>query len=697
MELKDLEERWKNEDVIELLLKDLEKTVKRDEHVKLAVFLTALSAYTDEPLNLFLKGESGSGKSYNVTQVVKRYFPPEDVWLLGGMSPKNLIHLGGIEMAGDGRRVDEIPRPKKPGKKATEEEIQEYEAQMREYRELMKNSYVLIDISSKILVFLEAPEQESYRNLYPILSHDSREISYQFVDKTGKGQLKSKKVVIRGWPACIFCTPDVKYVEELATRSLSVTPEQSSEKIALAQEVATQKAAFPWLDNESDDTKFIRQIISHIKAIASEYKVLIPFCNLSEIFPKYAVRHMRDFNHFIGIIKVITLLYFPRRAKVQINGQKYVLSSAEDVVRAARLFKRIYETTQTGTEETVLSFYWNLVVKRDEWHAETLMEEYNKTNRKVSKKTITRWLHRLEDIGYVSSEPDPSDRRRLIFKPMIRQEIETIKDSPDLLAPLLEKGFREWLNKSGHEYPPEIKEYVLIMPKGGLEQQYIIRDMTSCPDLSGKLGEESGKDELVNKDSPEMSLFPSSLSDLEQQRTTQVSSPSLSQQHEYIIRDTISCPDLSRKPDEESSQNKPTNKDSPQLSLSPKLSPELEEKWNNIGKMLHKLEAEACKMCAFYETCEDRSGICKKYKYKYDVLEKKRAVNELAHKMTYEDKIKELGTGWTAYSLPKPRTCAICGSEAILAVRRWIGEEMEQKELCLQCFSLLKKMGGVLR
>jgi len=63
----------------------LSRFVKRDEEAKNMVFLTALSAYTPEPINLFLRGESSIGKTYNVIETLK-YFPEDDVWLLGGLS-----------------------------------------------------------------------------------------------------------------------------------------------------------------------------------------------------------------------------------------------------------------------------------------------------------------------------------------------------------------------------------------------------------------------------------------------------------------------------------------------------------------------------------------------------------------------------------------------------------------------------------
>ncbi len=54
-----------------------------------------MSSFLPEPLNLGLAGSSGIGKTKNVLESLK-YHPQEDIWYLGGMSPKSLIHERGV-------------------------------------------------------------------------------------------------------------------------------------------------------------------------------------------------------------------------------------------------------------------------------------------------------------------------------------------------------------------------------------------------------------------------------------------------------------------------------------------------------------------------------------------------------------------------------------------------------------------------
>ena len=75
-----------------------------------------------------------------------------------------------------------------------------------EIEKLYKDAKTLIDLRGKILVFLEPPKKDVWDILKPILSHDSPEIEFPFVNQTDRKGHQTKNVVVRGWPSCIFCS-----------------------------------------------------------------------------------------------------------------------------------------------------------------------------------------------------------------------------------------------------------------------------------------------------------------------------------------------------------------------------------------------------------------------------------------------------------------------------------------------------------
>jgi len=459
------EEQYKlavNPQLVDFILSDLEKRVKRDNPVKLSVLFTGISGFLKEPINLFQKGESGIGKSYNTVQTLK-YFPKETTILLGGLSPKALIHDYGVLLTEDGKPADTIEAPEKPRKsdfadaEDFKDETRLYKKKFKEYIEIMKKTYTLIELSGKTLVFLENPDWETFHMLYPILSHDTERIEYRFVDKLAKGQMRTMHVVIQGWPATVFLTVDRRYMEELATRSFTVTPESTKEKIADANQLTNMKANYPWLyDRETGEIQEIRTVVIAIRTWfkASEADVVVPFEGLYEFFPKEIVRDMRDFQHFTQFLKAITALHLFQRPLITINGKSFVVSTMFDVAVAINIYREIFETTRTGTEQAILDFYHNVIKQKNSWYLKDLTEEYNVTaTRKASSDTIRIKLDRLAQIGYVNIERDENNKTRNIYTPLHQELnaqslVENHRKTPTQqdLKVKLKEGFEKWKN-----------------------------------------------------------------------------------------------------------------------------------------------------------------------------------------------------------------------------------------------------------
>jgi len=445
---------WRTQNLIDFILKDLEKRVKKDKPTKLSCAFTGLSAYLPEPLNLFLKGESGIGKSYNVVETL-RYFPKDDIWFLGGLSPKALIHDYGVLLNKHGEPLDLMDKPVKPKKKhfqsegEYEEAFKGYKEEIKAWYEELKDSYVLIDLSHKILVFLESPEFNTFRMLFPILSHDVERIEYKFTEpKT----LRTMKVVIQGWPATIFLTTERLYMEELATRSFTATPEASKEKITEANVLTNLKASFPWeYTEETEETKAIKGLIESIKnqLLDGKTDVLIPFTNLSELFPKEIVRDMRDFQHFCQFLKALTVLHFYQRSFIKIGAKRFLLSTLDDVRKALEVYSEVFETTRTGTEERTLSFYHEIVKTKETWYLSEITQEYNsKHDRKLSSGRIGEIMKRLDEIGYVDIDKDAEDKRLNVYRPLVKEKeksrITSILEIETLLNSKMQEGLETW-------------------------------------------------------------------------------------------------------------------------------------------------------------------------------------------------------------------------------------------------------------
>ena len=449
----------KDDKILIHVLNYLDWQIKRDYPTKLSCFFTGVSAFLKEPLNLFLKGPSSIGKSYNATRSL-RPFPSHAIWKLGGLSPTALVHLHGVLMSKDGEEIDLDEKPtRRKIKLLLKEELgrdpskEEVERKLREevklWREKLRESYYLVDLTGKILLFLEPPHPDTFHRLYPILSHDAYRISYRFTEKTKRGGFKTTHVVIQGWPATIFLSTDKKYTEELSTRSFTATPEESAEKYRAANRLTTRKAALPWQYSKNEFEEKLRLYLARMEIVMSNKDVLIPFLGLEEAFPAELPRDMRDYQHFIQFVKAITALHYLNRPYLEMDGKGYIIASAQDVIIAMKLYYHIFETTRTGLDKQLLDFYHKIIKTKELWYAKELTVEYNRRFRPPrSEKTIKRYLQVLSDVGYVNVRKDDEDRRLNIYEPLVKEEekgsILPISEMSTFLTEILEKGLEEW-------------------------------------------------------------------------------------------------------------------------------------------------------------------------------------------------------------------------------------------------------------
>ena len=451
---------WVSPELVRHIFSDLGRRVKRDNTTKAAVLFSALSAYLSNPLNLFEKGSSGSGKTYNAIETLE-YFPQDDIWFLSGMSPKALVHQKSQLLDKDGNEIFLTDRPTKPKKREykTENEydnaVKEYEKQKKIFSERVLGSYHYINIENKIFVFLETPDPETMRMLFPILSHDKKRIEYRFVNKTQSG-LRTELVIIEGYPTAIFLTTDRKYVEELATRSFTVSPEESTEKIGDANKLTNLKAAVPW-ECKLETPRFLatKRLIQNIKETLKneQVDVIIPFLGLHEIFPKDVARDMRDFAHFTQFLKSFTILHLFQRHVLVMENKKYVIATNYDVFCCYKIFKELIELTRTGTEKRILDFYHNFVKNKEFCYVAELTSDYNAENKvSISDYTIRKWVDRLNQIGYVEKREDDADKRKIVIIPLVKETTEKrdnacIFENHEDMVSILEKGFNSWLDR----------------------------------------------------------------------------------------------------------------------------------------------------------------------------------------------------------------------------------------------------------
>lgn len=485
-----------NPDIEELLMDQAHTTISKfDDHIIRVVFHVGLSTYL-KPLNLGLKAESGSGKSYSTVETLN-FLPEEDVEEIGSQSPKVISHQNGVRKAKDGRLLTDDEEPKRPlekdykdpelgwgdsERKAFAEAKKQYEERKVQWEKDLKECYYEVDLRNKILVFLESVNLETFKMFKTTMSHDQEFIDHKYVDD--RGNVHVTRLV--GAPAMIFNSVDNAYVEEFATRTLSATPSTRTEKIEESMDISNNKSAYPWLfEKEQFNQKVIKEYIRKIKKFVKDgnIKVAIPFIGIKTGFSKTLTRDMRDFNKFLELLPSYAIFKLFQRPIAMIEGKRYLIPTIQDAIDAKTTFDAILETTKTSTDYRVLEFYNKIVAKQTYGvTAEELADLYNKERKHpLSVGRIREWLRRLEEIGYVdireaTHENDKGyiDRRYNAYYPLKKDDINTtiFKTVIDLEF-ILQKGFEKWLENVTIQTDPPI----IILNIDGTAKPISLEDM----------------------------------------------------------------------------------------------------------------------------------------------------------------------------------------------------------------------------
>ncbi|MFW5884822.1 MAG: toprim domain-containing protein [Patescibacteria group bacterium] len=378
------------------LNKILGLTIKKDESNKTLAFLCMLSAFTEgSQFNISFNAPSSSGKSF-IPLEVSQLFPSEDVIKLSDCSPSAFYHEQG--------KFDK------------------------------EKNEIVINLSRKIIIFLDQPNNQLLQKLRSLLSHDDKKIYAKIADKSQKGGNRTKTVAIIGYPSVIFCSAGLRVDEQEASRFLLLSPESNQEKIREGILSKIEKEADPegyknWLENDPD-RKLLKERVEavrneEIKEVRLHDKEAIEKAFLKNK-KSYKPRHQRDINRLISIVKSIALLNLWFREKDE-NG--FLITAQEDIESALKLWEKVEESQELNLPPYIYEIYKSVILPayqeatKEGLRVGLTRREMMDKHFKVYSRFIPDWQLRqqiipmLESSGLISQEPDPQDKRKFLIVP----------------------------------------------------------------------------------------------------------------------------------------------------------------------------------------------------------------------------------------------------------------------------------------
>jgi hypothetical protein len=402
----------------EQLVETLGLTIKYDAENKLATFLCELSAYTESSqFNISYNAPSSTGKSYIPTEIA-RLFPQDDVMEIAYCSPTAFFH-----------------------------DVGQYDKE--------KNGY-LVDLSHKILIFLDQPHNELLARLRPLLSHDKKEIAIKITDKTQKNGTKTKNILLRGYPSVIFCTAGLRIDEQEATRFLLLSPEVNQDKIQQGISATIRKEANSddfksWLE-ENPDRMLLKERIRAIKLenikeinIASHETIEERFLSKNKTLKP---RHQRDIKRLLSLIKSFAILNVWWRER---DGST-ITATEDDINEAFKLWDKIAVSQELNLPPYIYNLYKEVILPAWEAKNDNRSEAFEEITGKLglsrqevlekhfavygrmldSHQLRQQILPMLETAGLIVQEQDPSDKRKMMIFPSSMYQLFGVKRNSEM-------------------------------------------------------------------------------------------------------------------------------------------------------------------------------------------------------------------------------------------------------------------------
>ena len=466
------------EDKIEYLLDVILKEARKEEKLSYQLIITMLSAYSNNPINLLINAPSGVGKNY-VINIVSSLFPKSDILSLAGMTDKALFHRSGTLVIknenGEYESIeDKVAYIDKEIEEKEHEITQSHDKNVKQAlrslitnlnqdkKNLVKDSRKLIDLSNKIIIFLDTPSQQLLSGLLPLLSHDKYEIEYEFTD-THNG-IKTKNNVLRGWPAVIIAQA-LDYSKsprfpEYQRRFITTNPKMTKEKYNEAINLIFDKCSKPDLiyqheivsDEEKDKAReVVKGLKEQVQGICSNVKpgknnVIIPFSDLiRQSIPKEKALDMTRAGRLSTFLSFLPVVYFYKRPRITLikkgdtKIQTIPIATFEDLENTLSLMEY-----SDGVRPYILEWYYDIFLKafndkgdkvdtKTNSKGETLEEprvaltsqDIIKTHKEVhneilaSQRLLESYLYPLLNQGYIDKIDSMIDKRAKIYYPII--------------------------------------------------------------------------------------------------------------------------------------------------------------------------------------------------------------------------------------------------------------------------------------
>ncbi len=261
-----------------------------EETNKLVIYLGYTSRLLSEPIQILVKGESSSGKSY-VTRKTLTLFPRECFTELTDMTPQALFYI-------------------------KEKDLRHHILLVFEKHGGEKADYTIRTTQSEGVLRIWVVTKDKETN-----------------------EMTTKEVTVQGPIMFLLTTTDAMIHAENETRNISLFSDDSKDQTAAIRSMAVKQYLLEAEEIDQDELLAWH----NAQRLLQPYQVRIPFiAEIDARFPLEPVRVRRDFHRFIALLQTVALLHQHQRPVTEIKGKLTIDTTVGDYYIAKKLAEKIF-------------------------------------------------------------------------------------------------------------------------------------------------------------------------------------------------------------------------------------------------------------------------------------------------------------------------------------------------------------------
>ena len=231
----------------------------------------------------------------------------------------------------------------------------------------------------------------------------------------GEGGWEVKDLKLTGRPCLTYTTvPNHDFDEQEMSRSIFITPRMDNQDIFNRRNSALEfkhGRSYKTLKRYEKEAELVPYMLLHLHKVFKNITIINPYVYFVINFLKDSSFYKRDFEKFNGLLKTITALNFYNHDVYEIDGQKVILTSIEDVQLFMSLLRPYKESITANVSPKAVDVLNDIRNNIATWksHAErevldmgiTTNEYADLQNLGLSKASVKKYMYELAEKGFL--------------------------------------------------------------------------------------------------------------------------------------------------------------------------------------------------------------------------------------------------------------------------------------------------------